>query len=275
MKTTAFLIITMFAGVQFLSAQTWTQTTASSNDWQCLASSADGTRLVAGANPGPLYLSTNSGATWIPTLVSNEYWFSVASSADGTKWVAVAPGNPGGYPGGIYLSTDGGCTWVSNSLSSLNMYWGSAALSADGNTLVVVAPYASNGYSSGAIFASTDSGTTWVSNSLDFVTSAAVSADGTKMAAVGSAVWLSTNSGVTWTLDATAPAIGSWDSPSQCIAASADGNQLVLCVLPAVFPPYNPSQDLIYVSTNFGDTWNPASTPAYTLLQLRPTIGIL
>jgi hypothetical protein len=203
----------------------------------------------------------------MPTSVSNEYWFSVASSADGTKLLAAAPNNApynsGNYPGGIYISTNAGCTWVSNSLSSLNLYWGGVASSADGNTLAVAAPYASDGSSPGAVFSSTNSGTTWVSNNMNYATGVAVSADGIKMVAAGSAVWRSTNSGVTWMPDTAAPAIGSWSSPSQCIASSADGNKLVLCVLPAVFPPYNPSQGLIYVSTNFGDTWNPAQTPTY------------
>ena len=266
MKKAVLLMIALFAGTHFLAAQTWTKTFAPSNDWQCIASSADGSRLVAGDDPGPLYISTNSGATWTPTIVSNEYWFSVASSADGTKLLAAAPNdapyNSGNYPGGIYISTNGGCIWISNSLSSANMNWGSVASSSDGNTLVVGAPFASDGYSSGAVFSSTDAGTTWVSNNINNVTSVAESADGTKMVAAGSGVWLSTNSGVTWTPDAAAPAIGSWDSPSQCIASSADGNKLVLCVLPDLFPPYNTSQGLIYVSTNFGDTWNLAQAPA-------------
>lgn len=253
-------MMALYAGTQFLAAQTWTKTFAPNNDWQCIASSADGSRLVAGQYPGPIYISTNSGTTWAPTIVSNEYWYSVASSADGTKLAAVAPNNSGGYAGGIYISTNAGCAWVSNRLSGLNMYWGSVASSADGNTLVVAAPYAES-ISPGAVFSSTNSGTTWVSNNVYYVTGVAVSADGTKMVAVGSQVWRSTNSGVTWAPDVAAPAIGSLDSPSQCIACSADGNKLVLCVLPAVFPPYNPAQDLIYVSTNFGDTWNPTSPP--------------
>jgi hypothetical protein len=256
MKKTAFLMIALFAGTQFLAAQTWTKTFAPSNDWHCIASSADGSRLVAGQDPGPLYLSTNSGTTWTPTTVSNESWFSVASSADGTKLVAAAPN-----PGGIFISTNAGCTWVSNSLSGANMYWNSVASSADGNTLVVAASYTSVGFSPGAVFSSTNAGCTWVSNNINYATGVAMSADGTKMVAAGSGVWLSTNSGVTWTPDAAAPAIGSWDSPSQCIASSADGNKLVLCALPAVLPPYNPAQGLIYVSTNFGAAWNLTSAP--------------
>jgi hypothetical protein len=264
MKITVFLVIALFAATQFLPAQTWTQTIAPSNDWQCIASSADGSRLVAGQDPGPIYLSTNSGATWVPTIVSNQYWFSVASSADGTKLIAVAPNNSGNYPGGVYISTNAGGTWVSNSLSGANMSWSSVASSADGNTLAVAAYYnlTEGLLFPGAIFSSTDAGATWVSNSMNNAVGVAMSADGTKMIAVASQVYLSTNSGIAWTPDTAAPVIGSWDSPSQFIASSADGNKLVLCAPSSLNFDGPTPPTLVYTSTNFGNTWNPAPMPA-------------
>jgi hypothetical protein len=58
-----------------------------------VASSADGTKLVAVANLFPdggyIYTSADSGATWTQTGTQQD-WSSVASSADGTKLVAVA-----------------------------------------------------------------------------------------------------------------------------------------------------------------------------------------
>ena len=53
-----------------------------------VASSADGTRLVAAGFPGQLLTSTDSGVTWT-ARESNRLWSSVASSADGTRLVAV------------------------------------------------------------------------------------------------------------------------------------------------------------------------------------------
>src|SRR5437588_13003260 len=46
-------------------AQTWTQTSAPSARWTCVASSADGSKLVAVGDLPGIYTSTNSGATWV------------------------------------------------------------------------------------------------------------------------------------------------------------------------------------------------------------------
>ena len=78
-----------------------------------MASSYDGSKLVAATNGGYIYTSADSGATWTQTG-SQQPWTSVASSSDGTKLVAVTAG-PGGnqsqgnlHVGGLgsYLDTD-------------------------------------------------------------------------------------------------------------------------------------------------------------------------
>jgi hypothetical protein len=75
--------------VNCVFAQTWTQTGASTNNWIYVASSADGSKLVAIGHG--LYVSSNSGASWTQTSAPTNYsWFSVASSADGNKLVAAA-----------------------------------------------------------------------------------------------------------------------------------------------------------------------------------------
>jgi hypothetical protein len=123
------------------SGITWTQTSAPSNNWVSVASSADGSKLVAASAPvfinggwaGPIYTSTNSGMTWISNNAPNELWDSVASSADGTKLVAAAQNAP------IYTSTNFGTTWISNNTPSQT--WLCVASSADGNKLVAAALY--------------------------------------------------------------------------------------------------------------------------------------
>jgi hypothetical protein len=241
-------------------AQNWTPVNVPTNGWQCIASSADGSRLIAGTSGGFVYLSTNSGTSWTPTLVTNEYWSSVASSADGGKLVAVAANNSGGYSGGVFTSTNAGTSWASNSLPS--MYWASVASSADGNTLAVVAPFSQNPGLGGAIFSSTNAGTSWTSNTLNNAVGVVVSADGSRMAAVAQGNFLrSTNYGVTWTPDTHAPLLSSYTSPSQFLAGSADGTRLVLCV-PSVGDLENLSPGPIYVSTDSGDTWNLTSAPS-------------
>ncbi|MEI7807945.1 MAG: sialidase family protein [Verrucomicrobiota bacterium] len=112
------------------SGATWTQSGAPNKYWSSVASSADGTKLVAAAmddsaNAGWIYTSTNSGFTWTQTSApTNSYWVSVASSADGSKLAAV---NFPAYTfiggnlvftalGLVYISTNSGATWVSNNV---------------------------------------------------------------------------------------------------------------------------------------------------------------
>ena len=154
-------------------AQTWTLSGApATHDWWCVASSADGSKLVAGGSlfsEGRLhfliYTSTNSGATWTSNNISTILapWTSAASSADGTK-LAVA-GGVGAQYGVIFTSTDAGATWVST--SATNETWISVASSADGNKLIAAAgasDYVGLGVSS-AICISTNGGVTWTQSS--------------------------------------------------------------------------------------------------------------
>jgi hypothetical protein len=116
------------------SGATWTQT-GSPRLWQSVASSADGTKLVAtvGTNywsPGYIYTSGDSGATWTQRDVKLAWWSSVASSADGTKLVAAVVG------GRVYTSGDSGESWTP---AGSTQGWSSVASSADGTKLVAVA----------------------------------------------------------------------------------------------------------------------------------------
>src|ERR1039458_8181340 len=114
----------------------WTQTGAPSEGWQSIASSADGTHLVAAAGgflgPNNIYTSTNSGATWAQTGAPAKEWQSVASSSDGTHLVAVI------YYlyGPIYTSANSGATWTQTAPSQ---DWTAVASSSDGSHLVAVA----------------------------------------------------------------------------------------------------------------------------------------
>src|ERR1700733_4560704 len=75
------------AKFDFASAQSWTRTSAPTNAWTAVATSADGTRLVAvGGNF--IYTSTNYGSTWISNNAPMAGWTEVASSSDGTKLAA-------------------------------------------------------------------------------------------------------------------------------------------------------------------------------------------
>jgi hypothetical protein len=212
--------------------------------WSSVASSADGSKLVAvGAN---IYTSTDAGTSW--TLrgawpFARQEWRSVASSADGSRLVAVAPCGRGraldgcGY---IYTSADAGATWLRRGPGPLD--WYGVASSSDGQRLVAVigTPL---GETRGRIYISADAGQTWratgPSRSFGGVTS---SADGTKlMAAVsypGGPLYASTNSGRTWRPS------GPW-LPWTSVASSADGSKLVASAY----------SDFLYTSADAGKHW--------------------
>ncbi len=162
---------------------TWTAR-ESNRGWDAIASSADGTQLVAAVWNGQLYTSTDAGTTWT-ARESNRGWQAVASSADGTKLVAAV------WSGQLYTSTDAGVTWTARENSR---GWVSVASSADGTKLVAA--------THGQLYTSTDAGVTWTARENIRVWQAvASSADGTKLVA---AVWsgqlyTSTDAGVTWT----------------------------------------------------------------------------
>ena len=124
----------------------WSAQNSTIQSWYSIASSADGTKLVAAANGNMIYTSSDSGATWTKQTASGtETWQSVASSSDGTKLVAVV------YGGQIYTSGDGGLTWPPQTTSR---NWQYVTSSADGSKLAAVVY-------GGQIYTSVDSGTNW------------------------------------------------------------------------------------------------------------------
>ncbi len=250
------------AAVNSSPAQSWILTSAPTNSWAAVASSADGTKLVAVPWRLPTghviytplytptlytYTSTNSGADWTANSNTTSSWVSVASSADGNRLVAVAS------LGAVYASPDSGGTWsnVLNLNITPNGFGCSVASSTDGTKLAaLIAP--------SCIFTSTNSGLTWISNhaaafssSSASFSSIASSADGTKLAVTftGGNVCTSTNSGTTWKSN-NLPALD-WNG----IACSADGNKLVLVT------GWYGDPTPIYLSTNGGTTWQMSSAP--------------
>jgi hypothetical protein len=76
------------------SGAIWRRTRAPKNGWSSVASSADGTRLVAATQIGDaIYLSSDSGTTWMSANAPAGNWTAITCSADGGGIVAV--GNNG------------------------------------------------------------------------------------------------------------------------------------------------------------------------------------
>ena len=227
---------------------TWTRTTAPTNNWTSVASSADGTKLVAGASwtdgDGLIYTSPDGGASWSPTRAPSSQWKSVASSANGAKLVATD-----GYR--IHLSTNSGATWTAT--SAPEQAWSGVATSADGTRLVAVAEYEASG-AEGLIYTSSDSGATWTPTGAPAAhwRCVACSADGYRAVAGGIFSLVSLPYSGPWRL-ADAPRIV-WGS----VASSADGRKLVAAALPNWRVGW---QDPLYTSSDSGATWTPANVP--------------
>ena len=230
------------------SGANWTQTSAppiaSPARWMDIASSSDGTKLVAvsGLPYGKIYTSPDSGANW--TLQSGApvvNWRSVASSSDGTKLVAgVFTGSSSGA--GIYTSTDSGTSW--NLTTAPLRTWIRVASNSDGTKLVAGADGNYN-LSGGGVYVSSNSGGSWTLTSLptDNVyvwNSIASDSTGRKLVAgsdIGGGIYTSYNYGVNWTLTS-APTTG-W-----AIASDSTGTNLVAV-----------GTSKIYISANSGVFW--------------------
>jgi hypothetical protein len=214
------------------SGFTWIATDAPNTNWQSIASSADGSKLVAVIYDGPIYTSINSGATWAITAAPNTNWQAVASSADGSKLVAATGGIYDSDRGPIYTSTNSGATWTPTTVA--NEWWKSVTVSADGSKIASAATYFNQ------IYTSTNSGTDWTQASAPsgYWWSISSSVDGIKLAAVvyenliftppievsvtPGSIYVSSDSGITWA-EATNALGEYWSS----IASSADGTKLV------------------------------------------------
>jgi photosystem II stability/assembly factor-like uncharacterized protein len=238
-----------------VSAQTWTPSTnAPGGVWWTVASSADGTKLVAAINHGGIFTSTNSGLTWVSNNVPARFWYSVASSADGTRLFAAINTLSTSGTGGIYMSTNGGSTWTPTTAPAYLQAWNSIACSTNGAKIVAAGTYEG---ASNQIYISTNSGNSWTPTKAPNLPSpewyaVACSGDGTKLAAVvneANAVYTSTNSGANWTSNYIS------DSFCYAVASSADGSKLVAASSGAA------ANGLIYTSTNSGVSWFTNNVP--------------
>lgn len=210
----------------------WTSNlTDSGRTWRSIASSSDGSRLVAAAQNGSLYTSANGGADWTEqTAAGTRNWFSVASSADGSKLAAAVKN------GAIYTSADSGATWTAQTAAG-SRNWQSLASSTDGSKLAAAV-------SNGILYTSADSGATWtarMSDSNRLWTAIASSWDGSHLvAATSSRLFTSTDSGVTWT-----QRMGDSNRFWQAVASSRDGSRLAAVV----------NGGGLYTSADAGETW--------------------
>ena len=199
----------------------WVKNPVGYGDWHDVAISANGSKMVTGARPGNLWVSSDSGATWTEdtSVGFSQTWYSFAMSSDGTKMIA------GTHPrdsqnGSVWLSSDSGATWKNTSIVSL--HWKDVAMSSDG---IKMAALASQRPPLGGVYMSSDSGATWhQALSLSFGCRIAMSADGVKVAVAReiylSCLLMSSDGGDTWNI--AGPSLRCHD-----VAMSADGSKMV------------------------------------------------
>ncbi len=233
-----FLCFVIFVGsalMFYFYNPNYTRASGGNLNWQAIASSSDGTKLIAGRWCGSIFTSGDSGVTWTAQTTSGyQCWRSVASNAMGTKLYAVTDGK-------IFSSTDSGITWGMKK-TSVQGYWASIATNGLGDKVVAV----ENG---GDIWTSNDSGNTWIdrTNSLGFKNwnSVASNALGDKLVAVdlgNGYIYTSTNYGVSWTTNSNSSGQGYWYS----VASDSTGLKLVAAY---------ENSGYIYTSIDGGITW--------------------
>lgn len=230
---------------------TWIQRSAPLVGWEDVASSADGTKLVAvngngEGNTAGVYTSSNSGVNW--NLINSPYdqqsvgLTGVASCADGNK-IAICDSN--NSP--VYTSSDTGATWYAKPINIDNLTLYKIRGSADGNTLIVGT---SDVLYSVGIFTSPNTGTTWNNATTPGYGSVAISEDGLILIVVNDqGIYTSSDVGLTF-VKTSAP-VENYTSVASCMR----GRKLVAVT------SSEDSNGSIYTSSNYGLTWIKTSAP--------------
>jgi photosystem II stability/assembly factor-like uncharacterized protein len=158
-----------------------------------VASSADGSKLVAVEGNGTIAISVNSGASWFsPTNVGSSVNLdAVACSSDGVR-MAAATGTA------IYISADSGNTWTKENVNVTGGRLTAVASSADGSQVATAA----GSSAAGNIFSTQNSGASWTQlpgAPVLLWTGIASSADGSQLVAVtsGGYIYVSANASTT------------------------------------------------------------------------------
>jgi hypothetical protein len=172
--------------------------TDAAHSWRDIASSADGSFLLACAGYSFLHTSADGGLTWVAHASAGDRdWTGVAVSADGGTLVAVSgqqqqAGDVEEGGGNIYVSKDSGGSWTPTSIARA---WNAVAASADGTRLVALL------FGCECLYTSSDTGATWAARAeTEHWQAVATSADGRMLAAAVRYGYIYTSSdyGVTW-----------------------------------------------------------------------------
>lgn len=223
---------------------TWSQTTAPSNYWASVVTSADGIKVAAVVNnAGPLCTSSDGGSTWVTNLSPTKTWTALACSSDGSHLFATTLQNST-----LYSSTNFGTTWQTQQNDS----FGGLASSADGSRLAAI--------TTTSISISTNSGKTWSTNLYaNPLYSIACSADGKVLVVTADfgRIFNSTNYGISWITNNLSVPNGVLGGTWINTAVSADGSKIAVIGWRSSAGQFG----YIYTSTNFGQAWISNNVP--------------
>ena len=280
MKNIIIFGILMLMSIGFVSATyNWTQQNGSGNrTWMSVASSSDGSKVVAGINDNYIYTSNDYGVTWVQ---KNQKAISIASSANGSdliggdatnpvwshnygvNWSVIGLEDSGGTRGadissngsvmcvvtgwadecgcgGTICSVDYGNNWFITSPAGA---W-DIAISSDGSFWVATTDNYGDLGGTQYILKTSNYGTSWNITSAPSKSWREIdmSSDGSRIVAVvyGGFIWTSSDSGVSWSQQN-----GSGSRNWLSVASSSSGARLVAVV----------NGGYIYTSNNYGVSW--------------------
>ena len=233
------------------SGSSWTGSAATCClNWMSLASSADGSVLLANADnlPQSLFISTDAGLSWWGAANSTSGRKHVAVSGDGHT---LAAADEYGF---ISISLDGGSSWQTTRAPGMPVDWRAIAASHGGELLIVGGQ--------GPTYTSSNLGVDWALTGVSQCWDFASSDDGRGLfasCAPGEAwvLYTSVDSGLSWQPRQSLPGM----AYGAAIASSASGSTLVA----SWSGPFEVSgAGALNVSTNGGATWATRFTWPYT-----------
>jgi uncharacterized protein (TIGR03437 family) len=275
------LLVTADAGQTFTFPSLGPATSVSA-----MAAAPSAPLVVYAATPVGILKSADGGTTWAPTAGVGLPAAALAVDASSATTLYAATQQ------GIFVSTDGAASWQ----SSANGLTGSGILTIVADPAQTGTAYASV-QSPPGLFRSTDSGQTWTQLSISPygqlaspVNAIVIGSTGAILAATNQGILISTDGGSTWTAGAGLPVQNnqtlalSPEDPSivylvnsgSQVQRSTDGGQTFSTVFSSnhltqlsrvAVDPRNPSTvyatdyDLLFRSTDVGQTWSQLSLP--------------
>jgi hypothetical protein len=232
-------------------------TGSGNNTYTDIATSGDGTKVLATRWGGMIHSSSDGGQSWSDLAAAGtRNWRSVTMSQDGQVIAAAPCGNAQ-----LQISSDGGSTWAPR---GTNRNWTDVQMSADSQTMIAISSGGCAAHtvasSTGLAWFSPDVGGTWtqLSTPAGGITAVAVSPDGGTLL-IGNAlneVYKSVNNGTTWDPVALTPTAGDDGGWAQ-ISYSRDGSTIMAIM---GFSNTTSVPAGLYISRDNGVTWTLSTT---------------